>query len=323
MGIPGAGKSRVAEDYVARGYLRLNRDERGGSLRELAAALDDELASGARRVVLDNTYLTRAARSHVLEAAGRHGVAGALRLARHAARAGAGQPRRADARAVRRAPDPRRAERARAARAGRARADLADARAPRARAAVARRGLRARRAGAVRARAPAARPRRRLRRGRGAGQPGWEHAPEQGDPSAPHLLFDWSPDGTADALAGRRPASRPRSPVRSRARSAHTPAARRPAGAARRSRACRSRSRAPTASTRRARSSSARARAPDARDDARRPLRLSLHRLGAGDGARALHGRRDRRGHGPRGESSTAGSASTSRRARRARATSR
>ena len=74
MGIPGAGKSRVAEDYVARGYVRLNRDERGGSLRDLADALDAELASGARGAVLDNTYLTRAARSHVIETAGRHGL---------------------------------------------------------------------------------------------------------------------------------------------------------------------------------------------------------------------------------------------------------
>ena len=41
MGIPGSGKSRVAEDYVARGYVRLNRDERGGSLRGLAEALDE------------------------------------------------------------------------------------------------------------------------------------------------------------------------------------------------------------------------------------------------------------------------------------------
>ncbi len=74
MGIPGAGKSRVAEEYVARGYLRLNRDERGGSLRELADALDEELSSGARRIVLDNTYLTRAARSYVIETASRHRV---------------------------------------------------------------------------------------------------------------------------------------------------------------------------------------------------------------------------------------------------------
>jgi len=53
MGIPGAGKSRVATEYVAQGYLRLNRDERGGTLRELADALDEALSSGARRVVLD------------------------------------------------------------------------------------------------------------------------------------------------------------------------------------------------------------------------------------------------------------------------------
>ena len=74
MGIPGAGKSRVAEDYVGRGYLRLNRDELGGTLRDLAGALDEELSSGARRFVLDNTYLTRASRSYVLDVARQHGI---------------------------------------------------------------------------------------------------------------------------------------------------------------------------------------------------------------------------------------------------------
>ncbi len=72
MGVPGAGKSRQAEDYVARGYVRLNRDERGGSLRQLSRTLGDALSSGARRVVLDNTYLTREARSHVIETAARN-----------------------------------------------------------------------------------------------------------------------------------------------------------------------------------------------------------------------------------------------------------
>jgi len=72
MGIPGAGKSRIADEYVARGYVRLNRDERGGSLRKLAEALEHELAAGTRRVVLDNTYLTRAGRSYVIDAANRH-----------------------------------------------------------------------------------------------------------------------------------------------------------------------------------------------------------------------------------------------------------
>jgi aryl-alcohol dehydrogenase-like predicted oxidoreductase len=75
MGIPGAGKTLAAEDYVSRGYVRLNRDERRGSLRELAETLDEQLAAGVRRVVLDNTYLTRASRSYVLDAAARHGAA--------------------------------------------------------------------------------------------------------------------------------------------------------------------------------------------------------------------------------------------------------
>jgi hypothetical protein len=32
-------------------------------------------------------------------------------------------------------------------------------------------------------------------------QPGWEEALEQGDRAAPHLVFDWMPDREADALA--------------------------------------------------------------------------------------------------------------------------
>jgi aryl-alcohol dehydrogenase-like predicted oxidoreductase/predicted kinase len=74
MGIPGAGKTRLAADYVQRGYGRLNRDERGGSLRALVGELDRQLAAGVRRAVLDNTYLTRAARSRVVETAQRHSL---------------------------------------------------------------------------------------------------------------------------------------------------------------------------------------------------------------------------------------------------------
>ena len=74
MGIPGAGKSRVAKQYGSRGHLRLNRDERGGTLRALADELEKALASGALRVVLDNTYATRASRSRVIDAAARHGA---------------------------------------------------------------------------------------------------------------------------------------------------------------------------------------------------------------------------------------------------------
>jgi aryl-alcohol dehydrogenase-like predicted oxidoreductase len=75
MGLPGAGKSRAAERLVADGFERLNRDELGGSLASVAALLDERLAAGARRLVLDNTYLTRASRSAVLAIAAERGVA--------------------------------------------------------------------------------------------------------------------------------------------------------------------------------------------------------------------------------------------------------
>lgn len=74
VGMPASGKTTLAHDYAARGYVRLNRDERGGSLLSLARVLDRELGAGASRVVLDNTYATRAARAPVIEVAKRHDV---------------------------------------------------------------------------------------------------------------------------------------------------------------------------------------------------------------------------------------------------------
>jgi aryl-alcohol dehydrogenase-like predicted oxidoreductase/histidinol phosphatase-like enzyme/predicted kinase len=74
MGIPGAGKSTVAADLVAQDYHRLNRDAAGGRLRDLLPALERSLSSGRRRIVMDNTYTSRKARSDVVETAWRHGV---------------------------------------------------------------------------------------------------------------------------------------------------------------------------------------------------------------------------------------------------------
>ncbi len=74
MGIPGAGKSTAAAGLAARGYARLNRDSLGGSLKGIVKRLDTTLASGVRRVVLDNTYVTRAVRSDVIRVARAHGV---------------------------------------------------------------------------------------------------------------------------------------------------------------------------------------------------------------------------------------------------------
>jgi aryl-alcohol dehydrogenase-like predicted oxidoreductase/predicted kinase len=202
MGIPGAGKSRVAEDYVARGYLRLNRDERGGSLRELAAALDDELSSGVRRIVLDNTYLTRAARSYAIEAASRHRVpTRCIWLDTPLAQAQVNLVERLLER-FGSLPSPEelrglaRREQGVLAPTSQMRA-LRELEPP-----SADEGL----AGVEHVRFARTPPSPRAQVGvflaaAASRKPGWEHALGQADRRAPHLVFDWSPDGTRDALA--------------------------------------------------------------------------------------------------------------------------
>ena len=74
MGLPGSGKSTLAGEFVAECYRRLNRDESGGSLKGLLPALDRLLAIGTARIVLDNTYMTRASRASILETARKHGA---------------------------------------------------------------------------------------------------------------------------------------------------------------------------------------------------------------------------------------------------------
>lgn len=69
MGIQGAGKSVSVSSYVDAGYARLNRDQQGGSLNDLIPRLRQLLASGKTRVVLDNTYPSRASRAPVIAAA--------------------------------------------------------------------------------------------------------------------------------------------------------------------------------------------------------------------------------------------------------------
>jgi len=68
MGLPGAGKSRLACQFVEEGYVRLNRDTTGGRLKDLAATLRTSIDSGGSRIVLDNTYVSRKARALVVRA---------------------------------------------------------------------------------------------------------------------------------------------------------------------------------------------------------------------------------------------------------------
>jgi aryl-alcohol dehydrogenase-like predicted oxidoreductase len=202
MGIPGAGKSRFAEDYVARGYVRLNRDERGGSLRELADALDEALSSGTRRVVLDNTYLTRAARSYVIDAAARHRVATrCIWLDTPLAQAQVNLVERLLDR-FRSLPTPEQLKKLAREEPGlhaptsqmRALRELEPPSADEGLAAVEQVPF-------VRTKPPGESRRGVFVAAAVLTQPGWEETIGQVDPGAPHLVFDWSPDGLPDALA--------------------------------------------------------------------------------------------------------------------------
>jgi aryl-alcohol dehydrogenase-like predicted oxidoreductase/histidinol phosphatase-like enzyme/predicted kinase len=75
MGLPGAGKTTLAQELAANGSMRINRDEEGGTLRELLPALDSALVAGATQIVLDNTYVSRKSRAAVTNAAAERGVA--------------------------------------------------------------------------------------------------------------------------------------------------------------------------------------------------------------------------------------------------------
>jgi aryl-alcohol dehydrogenase-like predicted oxidoreductase len=201
MGIPGAGKSRVAEQYVARGYVRLNRDERGGALRELAAALDEVLSSGVARVVLDNTYLTRVARSYAIDAASRHRIRttcmwldtplaqAQVNLVERLLDRFGSLPTPEELRAVaRREPGalmPTSQMRA-----------LRELEPP-----STDEGIASVEVVAFARSRPSGRPRSGVFVAAAALRaPGWERALAQGEREAPHLIFDWSPGATADAL---------------------------------------------------------------------------------------------------------------------------
>ena len=69
MGLPGAGKSTLSGTFVGEGYARLNRDDAGGSLRGLLPELQRLVEDGQSRIVLDNTYMSRASRARVIDAA--------------------------------------------------------------------------------------------------------------------------------------------------------------------------------------------------------------------------------------------------------------
>lgn len=74
MGIQGAGKSTLVNDFVTKGYTRFNRDEMGGDLAKLNSKLEQAIKNGHTRFVLDNTYGTKESRKAVVDIAKRNKI---------------------------------------------------------------------------------------------------------------------------------------------------------------------------------------------------------------------------------------------------------
>jgi aryl-alcohol dehydrogenase-like predicted oxidoreductase/predicted kinase len=72
MGLQGSGKSTFAMRHPS--FERLNRDLEGGSMKMLHCKMAARLADGARAMVLDNTYATRASRHEAIATAHAHGA---------------------------------------------------------------------------------------------------------------------------------------------------------------------------------------------------------------------------------------------------------
>jgi len=73
-GSPAAGKTSSVAPLLARGYVRLNRDEEGGRIADLEPKLKAALEDG-QRVVMDNTYATPKSRAGAVAVARAAGVA--------------------------------------------------------------------------------------------------------------------------------------------------------------------------------------------------------------------------------------------------------
>jgi HAD superfamily hydrolase (TIGR01662 family) len=72
MGYNASGKSTLVEDFVKKGYKRLNRDISGGTVDDLAKNADVVLTHGS--VVLDNTYPDVKSRASIIAVGKKHKI---------------------------------------------------------------------------------------------------------------------------------------------------------------------------------------------------------------------------------------------------------
>jgi D-glycero-D-manno-heptose 1,7-bisphosphate phosphatase len=69
MGINGAGKTSMVFQFGRSGYQRINRDLTGGDLEGQTEITADALSNGVDKVMLDNTYPTKASRASLIKLA--------------------------------------------------------------------------------------------------------------------------------------------------------------------------------------------------------------------------------------------------------------
>jgi HAD superfamily hydrolase (TIGR01662 family) len=73
MGIQAAGKSSIVDNYRYQGYIRMNRDDLGGTLTKMNAAVEAMILQGVEKFVMDNTYGTIESRKEVIELGKKYG----------------------------------------------------------------------------------------------------------------------------------------------------------------------------------------------------------------------------------------------------------
>jgi histidinol phosphatase-like enzyme len=74
VGYPAGGKTSISEPFLKQGFTILNRDSLKGSLNDLALKMDSLLEHGVNRIVLDNTYGTKASRELPIQIAKKYHI---------------------------------------------------------------------------------------------------------------------------------------------------------------------------------------------------------------------------------------------------------
>ena len=73
VGYPAAGKSTICEKYEDQGFIRINRDQVGGTLKDLLPLIKKNIEEG-NNIILDNTYGTKESRAPVIALAKECGI---------------------------------------------------------------------------------------------------------------------------------------------------------------------------------------------------------------------------------------------------------